>query len=200
MYDLNTVIIWYKCFSSFGGGWEIFSFLFSQYSICFVFWNWNKTTDQFICEKSTKTKWLNWFCIVNSTDRMENLIQMNKKKNVHHTHVRIWWLGHNYEWKKNVHMTNGLTIETKQQKKKWSKTHIRNRIIQQQGELVDSVEHHVESSTDYIKQGHLELIQAEKYQSKARKVFFFLLFPSLIFELKLLEPSTLFPSLSLQTN
>lgn len=39
-----------------------------------------------------------------------------------------------------------------------------------QGELVDSVEHHVESSTDYIKQGHLELKQAEVYQSKARKV------------------------------
>lgn len=41
-----------------------------------------------------------------------------------------------------------------------------------QGELVDSVEHHVESSTDYIKQGHLELKQAEVYQSKARKVQF----------------------------
>lgn len=40
-----------------------------------------------------------------------------------------------------------------------------------QGELVDSVEHHVESSTDYIKSGHLELKQAEMYQSKARKVF-----------------------------
>lgn len=39
-----------------------------------------------------------------------------------------------------------------------------------QGELVDNVEHHVESSTDYIKQGHLELKQAEMYQSKARKV------------------------------
>lgn len=42
-----------------------------------------------------------------------------------------------------------------------------------QGELVDSVEHHVEASTDYIKQGHLELKQAEMYQSKARKVFSF---------------------------
>lgn len=41
-----------------------------------------------------------------------------------------------------------------------------------QGELIDSVEHHVESSTDYIKQGHLELKQAEVYQSKARKVPF----------------------------
>lgn len=40
-----------------------------------------------------------------------------------------------------------------------------------QGELVDSVEHHVESTTDYIKRGHLELEQAQKYQSKARKVF-----------------------------
>lgn len=39
-----------------------------------------------------------------------------------------------------------------------------------QGELVDSVEHHVASSTDYIKQGHLELKQAEVYQTKARKV------------------------------
>lgn len=39
-----------------------------------------------------------------------------------------------------------------------------------QGELVDSVEHHVESSTNYIQQGHLELKQAEIYQSKARKV------------------------------
>lgn len=40
-----------------------------------------------------------------------------------------------------------------------------------QGELVDSVEHHVESTGDYIKQGQFELKQAEMYQSKARKVF-----------------------------
>lgn len=44
------------------------------------------------------------------------------------------------------------------------------KLWKKQGELVDSVEHHVESSTDYIKQGHLELRQAEMYQSKARKV------------------------------
>lgn len=41
-----------------------------------------------------------------------------------------------------------------------------------QSGLVDSVEHHVESSTDYIKQGHFELKQAEMYQSKARKVLY----------------------------
>lgn len=42
-----------------------------------------------------------------------------------------------------------------------------------QGELVDNVEHHVQSTVDYVEKGHLELVQAEKYQSKARKVFFF---------------------------
>lgn len=41
-----------------------------------------------------------------------------------------------------------------------------------QGELIDSVEHHVEASTDYITKGQLELGDAHKYQSKARKVFF----------------------------
>lgn len=43
---------------------------------------------------------------------------------------------------------------------------------EKQSGLVDSVEHHVESSTDYIKQGHFELKQAEMYQSKARKVLY----------------------------
>lgn len=48
---------------------------------------------------------------------------------------------------------------------------LRLSLIDTQGELVDSVEHHVESSTDYIKKGHLDIKQAEIYQSKARKVF-----------------------------
>lgn len=42
-----------------------------------------------------------------------------------------------------------------------------------QGELVDNIEHHVQSTVDYVEKGHLELVQAEKYQSKARKVFFY---------------------------
>lgn len=53
-----------------------------------------------------------------------------------------------------------------------------------QGELVDSVEHHVEASRDWVKQGHIDLKKAEVYQSKARKVFshtiFFFYFCSIL--------------------
>lgn len=48
-----------------------------------------------------------------------------------------------------------------------------NNINNVQGELIDNVEHHVETSRNYVIEGRQELKQAEKYQSKARKVFFF---------------------------
>lgn len=45
-------------------------------------------------------------------------------------------------------------------------------IVKIQGELVDNIVHHVTATSDYVNAGHLELIQAEEYQSRARKVFF----------------------------
>lgn len=54
-----------------------------------------------------------------------------------------------------------------------------------QGELVDSVEHHVEASKDWVKQGHIDLKKAEVYQSKARKVFSHTIFFSLSLSLLL---------------
>lgn len=51
-------------------------------------------------------------------------------------------------------------------------------LVESQGELVDRIEYHVEQSGDYVAKGQSELIQANKYQSKARKVFMSLLSPS----------------------
>ncbi|XP_031630715.1 syntaxin-1A isoform X3 [Contarinia nasturtii] len=65
-------------------------------------------------------------------------------------------------------------------------------LVESQGELVDSVEHHVEASTDYIKSGHLELKQAEMYQSKARKKKIFIgicLLVTVVILLAILLPS-----------
>lgn len=45
-------------------------------------------------------------------------------------------------------------------------------IVKIQGELVDNIVHHVTATSDFVNAGHLELIQAEEYQSRARKVFF----------------------------
>ncbi|XP_062710396.1 syntaxin-1A isoform X3 [Aedes albopictus] len=42
-------------------------------------------------------------------------------------------------------------------------------LVESQGELVDRVEYHVEQSGNYVAQGQQELVQANKYMSKARK-------------------------------
>ncbi|XP_053683232.1 syntaxin-1A isoform X5 [Sabethes cyaneus] len=42
-------------------------------------------------------------------------------------------------------------------------------LVESQGELVDRIEYHVEQSRDYVAQGQQELVQANKYMSKARK-------------------------------
>nr|XP_029726261.1 syntaxin-1A isoform X1 [Aedes albopictus] len=44
-------------------------------------------------------------------------------------------------------------------------------LVESQGELVDRVEYHVEQSGNYVAQGQQELVQANKYMSKARKIF-----------------------------
>lgn len=42
-------------------------------------------------------------------------------------------------------------------------------LVESQGELVDRIEYHVEQSGNYVAQGQQELVQANKYMSKARK-------------------------------
>ncbi|XP_018561958.1 syntaxin isoform X1 [Anoplophora glabripennis] len=42
-------------------------------------------------------------------------------------------------------------------------------LVENQGELVDRVEYHVTTAQDHVKGGHMNLSQAQKYQSKARK-------------------------------
>lgn len=42
-------------------------------------------------------------------------------------------------------------------------------LVESQGDLVDRVEYHVEQSGNYVAQGQQELVQANKYMSKARK-------------------------------
>lgn len=39
-----------------------------------------------------------------------------------------------------------------------------------QGELVDRIEYHVETTKNHVSEGHVQLKAAESYQSKARKV------------------------------
>lgn len=43
-----------------------------------------------------------------------------------------------------------------------------------QGELVDRVEYHITQTGDHVHKGRVELRQAEQYQTKARKVRFYL--------------------------
>lgn len=42
-------------------------------------------------------------------------------------------------------------------------------LVESQGDLVDRIEYHVEQSGNYVAQGQQELVQANKYLSKARK-------------------------------
>ncbi|XP_062535102.1 syntaxin-1A isoform X2 [Armigeres subalbatus] len=42
-------------------------------------------------------------------------------------------------------------------------------LVESQGDLVDRIEYHVEQSGNYVAQGQQELVQANKYMSKARK-------------------------------
>lgn len=42
-------------------------------------------------------------------------------------------------------------------------------LVESQGELVDRIEYHVEQSRNYVASGQQELVQANKYMSKARK-------------------------------
>lgn len=44
-------------------------------------------------------------------------------------------------------------------------------VVERKGDLVDRIEYHVEQSGNYVAQGQQELVQANKYMSKARKVF-----------------------------
>ncbi|XP_062535101.1 syntaxin-1A isoform X1 [Armigeres subalbatus] len=45
-------------------------------------------------------------------------------------------------------------------------------LVESQGDLVDRIEYHVEQSGNYVAQGQQELVQANKYMSKARKIIF----------------------------
>lgn len=42
--------------------------------------------------------------------------------------------------------------------------------LQTQGELVDRIEYHVETTQNHVAEGHQQLKTAQEYQSKARKV------------------------------
>lgn len=42
-------------------------------------------------------------------------------------------------------------------------------LVESQGEMVDRIEYHVEQSKDYVATGQQQLVQANKYMSKARK-------------------------------
>lgn len=56
-------------------------------------------------------------------------------------------------------------------REKQKHTHKQIKIIKKkQGELVDRIEHHVESSGGYIGSAREELTKAHEYQTKARKV------------------------------
>ncbi|XP_056637066.1 syntaxin-1A isoform X3 [Diorhabda carinulata] len=48
-------------------------------------------------------------------------------------------------------------------------------LVENQGELVDRVEYHVENAQTHVQQGRTELIQAEGYQTKARKKKIFII-------------------------
>lgn len=48
-------------------------------------------------------------------------------------------------------------------------------LVENQGELVDRVEYHVESAQTHVQQGRDELVYAEKFQTKARKKKIFII-------------------------
>lgn len=49
------------------------------------------------------------------------------------------------------------------------------RAVTIQGELVDRIEYHVETTKNHVSEGHVQLKAAESYQSKARKKKIFII-------------------------
>ena len=44
-------------------------------------------------------------------------------------------------------------------------------LVQEQGEMLDSVENNIEKAIDYVSQGRVQLKKANKWQTRNRKVF-----------------------------
>lgn len=63
-----------------------------------------------------------------------------------------------------------IAITTLQQQNEFDKKPNGTQMIRKKGELVDRIEHHVDSAGGYIFTAHEELTKAQEYQSKARKV------------------------------
>ncbi|XP_056637067.1 syntaxin-1A isoform X5 [Diorhabda carinulata] len=66
-------------------------------------------------------------------------------------------------------------------------------LVENQGELVDRVEYHVENAQTHVQQGRTELIQAEGYQTKARKklIYIIILIAILLAVIAIILASTL---------